>query len=205
LYRETTLLAHRAEVSLEANAVSLTLADGHTRRHALDGCAVVTVDAVSDHRFVKMLIIERATASGHFDAHERLIVITPPDRGAIAPGVVRVPQAPSEAVVVETEAWEALAAWLGKGGRLSGCSVAQLARLAAIASPQFALVIGEVAAEIALELVWESVGPIRGGNTLEAALRPLHDAARHSPRAADAWIAALARAASSIGPSRRLG
>jgi hypothetical protein len=203
LYRETTMLAPRAEVSLEASAISLTLADGQTRRHALDGCAVVTVDAASHRRFVRMLIIERETASGHFDAHERLIVITPPDRGAIAPGVVRVPRAPSEAVVVETEAWEALASWLGKGGRLAGCSVAQLARLSAIASPQFAVVIGEVAAELAIEMVWEGGGPIRGGNTLEDALRPLWDAARRSPRAADAWLAALTRAALSAAVGRR--
>lgn len=195
LYPQASLV-ERAEVSLDEDAVALTTADGHTRRHRLDGCAVVMVDATCHHRFVKMLIAERVEAHpGHFVAADRLTVITPPDRGAIAPSVVRVAAAPADAVVVETEDWEVLASWLAGGGRLSACSVAELARLAAIASPQFAVVIGEVAAEIAAEAVWERVGPLRGGHTLEDSLRPLFDAARRSPRAADALIAALSRAA----------
>lgn len=194
--------APRATISLDAAAISLTLANGHTRYHALDGCAVVTADATRERRFVKMLILERAAANvGSFAAEERLTLITPPDRGAIAPGVVRVPTAPSDAVVIEAEEWEALTRWLGGGGRLSACSVVELARLAAIASPRFAVVIGEVAAELALESVWELGGPLRGRSGLDDSLRPLYESARRSPRAGDALLAALAHAA--VAPRAR--
>jgi hypothetical protein len=189
---------HRATIALDADAVSLTLASGLTRRHPLDGCAVITVDAACHGRFVRMLILERIVPEiGRFTVEERLILITPPDRGAIAPGVARLPAAPGDAFVVETEEWEALTRWLSGGGRLAACSVLELARLAAIASPQFAVVIGEVAAELALEGVWEAAGPLRGRGRsgLDDSLRPLYDRARRSPRAADALIAALARAA----------
>lgn len=182
--------------------VALTLADGNTRRHRLDGCAVLTVDAVCQRRFVRMLIVERADSNvARFVAEDRLIVITPPDRGAIAPGVVRMPQAPLEAVVVETEDWDALTGWLVGGGRLAACSIAELARLATIASPQFAVIIGEVAAEVSLEAVWAHGGPLRGGGSLEHALWPLQEAARRSPRAGDALLSALSRAA--VAPRSR--
>ncbi len=207
-------LHRRATISLDANAVSLTLASGLTRRHELDGCAVVTVDATCNRRFVKMLILDRVVTSagsqlgpevGCYTAEERLILITPPDRGAIAPGVARLAAAPSDAFVVETEEWEALTRWLSGGGRLAACSLVELARLAAIASPQFAVVIGEVAAELAIEGVWEAAGPLRGRGRggLDDSLRPLYDSARRSPRAADALIAALARAA--VMPRARRG
>lgn len=195
LYLEPLPSPQRASISLDADSVSLTLASGYTRRHPLDGCAVVIVDAACQRRFVKMLILERSSDSGHFFADERLVLITPPDRGAIAPIAARVQAAPSESFVVETEEWEALTRWLSGGGRLSACSVLELARLASIASPQFAVVIGEVAAEIALESLWEAAGPLRGRSGLDDSLRPLYDSARRSPRAADALIAALARAA----------
>ena len=203
LYLEPLPYPKRASISLDADAVSLTLASGLTRRHPLDGCAVVTVDAACQRRFVKMLILERSRDSGHFFSDERLILITPPDRGTIAPIAARVQVAPSEAFVVETEEWEALTRWLSGGGRLAACSVVELARLAAIASPQFAVVIGEVAAEIALESLWEAAGPLRGRSGLQDSLRPFYDRARRSPRAADALIAALARA--SVVPRVRRG
>ena len=86
------------------------------------------------------------------------------------------------------------------GGRLAACAVADLARLATIATPQFAALIGEVAAQRALELVWAAYGPLRGRSDLDAALQPLVDAARDSPRAAEALVSALAHAA---GVTRR--
>jgi hypothetical protein len=194
----------RAVISLDANAISLTLPGGLTRHHSLDGCAVVTADATRQRRFVKMMILERfAGERGEHAAAERLSLITPPDRGAIAPGVVRVPMAPGDAVVIEEEEWEALHRWLVGGGRLSACSVVELARLAAIASPQFAVVIGEVAAELAMESTWELGGPLRGRSGLDDSLRPLYDLARRSPRASDALIAALSRAA--VMPRARRG
>jgi hypothetical protein len=204
LYPEPQRLIHRATVSLDADVVSLTLPDGHTQRHPLDGCAVLIVDAAYHRRFVKMLAVERTSASRNLiDSETRLIVITPPDRGAIAPGVVRVPAAPSDAVVVETEVWDVLAAWLSGGGRLTGCSMVELARLAAIATPQFAVVIGKVAAEIAIQIVSERVGPLRGGNTFDDVLRPLYEAARRTPPAAVALTSALAHAAG-MPPGRRI-
>jgi len=190
----------RAEVHLEPDVLVLRMPDGRHRRHGLDGKISTAIDGFVAHRidarwerrFVRMLILE--------SAHERVVVITPPDQGAVAPNVVRVPEAPPEAAIVDARAWDALADWVLGGGRLSACSIADLARIAAIASPQFAGVIGEVAAQRALESVWSPRGPLRGGSDLETALQPLADAARESPRAAEALVSALAHAA---GATRR--
>lgn len=188
----------RAEVSLEPDVLVLRMPDGRHRRHALDGTTSTTVDgfvsaridARWERRFVRMLILE--------GSYERVVVITPPDHGAVAPNVVRVPEAPAEAAIVDVSAWDALADWVLGGGRLP-CAIEDLARLAAIASPPFAQLIGEVAAQRALELLW-AAGPLRGGSDLESALQPLHDAARGSPRAAEALFSALAHTA---GAARR--
>jgi len=185
----------RAEVHLEPDVLVLRMPDGRQRRHALDGTTSFAcdgflasrIDARWERRFVRMLILE--------SVRERVVVITPPDQGAVAPNVVRVPEAPPEAAIVDVRAWDALADWVLGGGRLSACAIADLARIAAIASPQFAAVIGEVAAQRALELVWAARGPLRGGSDLETALQPLTDAARDSPRVAEALVSALAHVA----------
>jgi len=88
------------------------------------------------------------------------------------------------------------------GGRLAACAIGDLARLAAIATPRFAIVIGQVAAQRALELVWTERAPLRGFDDLEAALRPLVLAGRQSARAAQALEAARAYA-SGTGQRRR--
>ena len=178
----------------------LRMPDGRHRRHALDGMTSIAIDgfvaaridARWERRFVRMLILE--------SPRERVVVITPPDQGAVAPNVVRVPEAPPEAAIIDVHAWDALADWVLGGGRLSACAIADLARIAAIASAQFAVLIGEVAAQRALELAWGARGPLRGGADIETALQPLADAARESPRAAEAWVSALAHAA---GATRR--
>jgi hypothetical protein len=203
----------RADVQLDVDVLVLLMPDGRVRRHGLDGVAATTLDGfvaqtlprgstpdivrgrAAEHaapprvlrRFVRMLVLERAG--------ERHIVITPPDQGAVAPNVVSVPEAPPDAAVVDPRVWDALADWLLVGGRLSACSIDDLARLACIATPQFAVLIGEVAAQRALEHVWATRGPLRGGFDLDAALQPLADAARQSPRASDALVSALAHAA----------
>jgi hypothetical protein len=100
-------------------------------------------------------------------------------------------------------AWDPLADWVIGGGHLSTCSIPDLARLAQIATPQFAVLIGEVAAQRALEIAVSSMGPLRGGVDLESALAPLADAARRSPRAAEALISALAHAAGATRRRRR--
>jgi len=143
-------------------------------------------------RFVRMIELERDG--------ERVVVITPPDHGAVAPNVVLVPEAPSDAAIIDELSWEALADWLLGGGRLAACSIADLARLACIATPQFAVLIGEVAAQRALEHVWDASGPLRGGGDLDSVLQPLVDAAKHSTRASEALVSALSHAA---GASRR--
>jgi hypothetical protein len=190
----------RAEVQLDADVLLLAMPDGRQRRHALDGCSASLVDGFvvrreprPQRRFVRMLILERD--------HERHVIITPPDHGAVAPNVVRLPEAPHEAAIVDDHAWDALTDWIMGGGRLAGCSIADLARLAAIATPQFAVLIGEVAAQRALELVWAASGPLRGVDDVESSLHPLIVAARHSPRVAEALIAAFAHAAGE--PRRR--
>ena len=208
----------RAEVQLDADALLLTMPDGKQRRHELDGHAITLLDGFfmvrggpsasffmvrgapgagvrvrPERRFVRMLILERDAA--------RHVVITPPDRGAVAPNVVRLPEAPDDAAIVDDHAWEALADWMMSGGRFAACAIADLARLAAIATPRFAAVIGQVAAQRALEQVWATRGPLRGASDLEAALYPLIAAARHSPRVADALRAARAHAGTT--PRRR--
>lgn len=174
--------------------------DGRQHRHVLDGYAATLLDgfvavranrarndARPERRFVRMLLLDRD--------HEHQVIITPPDRGAVAPNVVRLPEAPDEAAIIDEEAWDALADWIMGGGRLAGCSIADLARLAAIATPQFAVLIGEIAAQHALELVSAARGPLRGVDDFESALHPLVTAARQSQRVAEALIAALAHAA----------
>jgi hypothetical protein len=157
-------------------------------------------------RFVRMLVLERPRDGESGGpawperSAERIVVITPPDQGAVAPNVVFLPEAPADAAIVDDRAWDALADWLLGGGRLAACSIADLARLACIATPQFAVLIGEVAAQRALEQVWAASGPLRGGQDLDSALQPLVDAAKHSPRASEALTSALAHAA---GASRR--
>jgi hypothetical protein len=197
LYRDFTVeRPARAEVQLEADALVLIMPDGLARWHPLDGAQATISDGCVatrapggrvQRRFVRMLILERDGA--------RWFVITPPDQGAVAPNVVRVPVAPSDAAVVDARAWEALTEWVIGGGRLSACSVADLARLACIATFQFAALIGEVAAQHALELAWAAGGPLRGGADVESALQPLFDAARTNARASEALVSALAHAA----------
>lgn len=207
----------RANVQLDPDALILVLPGSWIRRHPLDGVHIAISDGfvaersargssesiVTRHgapaapprvlrRFVRMLILERDG--------ERIVVITPPDHGAVAPNVVQMEEAPADAAIVDETSWDALTEWLLGGGRLAACSIADLARLACIATPQFAVLIGEVAAQRALEHVWAASGPLRGGGDLDSVLQPLVDAAKHSTRASEALVSALSHAA---GASRR--
>lgn len=203
----------RSDVQLESDVLILHMPDGKLRRLPLNGVAATIHDGCVPQpaargsspdltrvhagahaavprvlrRFVRMLVLERGG--------DRHIVITPPDHGAVAPNVVSLPEAPQDAAVLEQHAWDALADWLLSGGRLSACSISDLARLATIATPQFAVLIGEVAAQRALELVWSARGPLRGGTELDIALQPFVAAARTSVRAAEALVAAFSHAA----------
>lgn len=188
----------RSDAQLEPDALVLVMPGGWSRRIELDGVAANTSDGFVaawiegrwQRRFVRMLTLER---SG-----ERNTIISPPDGGAVAPNVVRLPEAPRDAAIVDAPVWDALADWLLGGGRLSACAISDLARLACVATPQFAALLGEVAAERALELVAMASGPLRGTSDLDSALQPLSDAARTSTRAAEALVAALAHAAGMV-------
>lgn len=186
----------RAELQLDGEIVILRLADGRARRLGLDGVSPIALDGCmhdgNDRRFVRMLVLEHAHTE---------VLVTPP--GTVAPNVVRLPEAPSDAVVIEPNAWEVLADWVIGGGRLASCTISELARLATIATPAFAVLIGEVAAQRALELGWMARGPLRGGLDLDAALQPFVQAARSSPRAAEALVSALAHAAGATRRRRR--
>jgi hypothetical protein len=209
LYRDPVpFCPARAEVQLDFDVLVLAMPDGRHRRHVLDGSAATLadgcvvaqgartrIDARPERRFVRMLILERGG--------ERHVIITPPEQGAVAPNVVRLPEAPDEAAIVDDHAWDALVDWIMGGGRLAGCSIADLARLAEIATPGFAVLIGQVAAQRALELVWAARGPLRGVESVEAALFPLASAARQSPRVAAVLAAARAHAASVTCARRR--
>jgi hypothetical protein len=191
----------RSKVQLEADVLVIEMPDGWMRRHVLHGVVATTSDGCvtrrgsRDRRFVRTLTIERLNRIA--------VVITPPEQGAVAPTVVNVPEAPGDAAIVDTPTWDALAEWLVGGGRLAACSISDLARLACIATPQFAVLIGEVAAQRALDLVWIAAHPLRSMTDLDAALQPLVDAARHSVRASEALVSALAHAAGSTRRRRR--
>ena len=150
----------RAEVQLDSDTLWLRTQDGRVRRMSLHGCAPFVVDGcfvTREHRrFVRMLELDAET-----------VIITPPERGAVAPIVVVVPEAPTNAWIVEERAWSTLAEWVCSGGRLGARSIEELARLSTIASAAFASLIGEVAAQHALELAWATRGPLRGGAELE--------------------------------------
>lgn len=213
LYRDPVpFRSARAEVHLDRDVLLLAMPDGRPRRYVLDGYAVTCLDGYVharidarpaswgssqrwERRFVRMLVLERE--------HERHVIVTPPEQGAVAPNVVRVPEAPADAAIVDSHAWEPLADWLMSGGRLAGCSIADLARLASIATSPFAALIGEVAAQHALELTWAARGPLRGAFDVETALHPLVAAARRSPRVEEALTAALAHATGAVRPRRR--
>jgi hypothetical protein len=205
LYRDPIPFSSaRADVQLDADIVVLRMPDGRLRRLALDGCSpfaidgcvTAHVDVYDERRFVRMLVLDRETT--------RDVMITPPEYGAVAPNVVRVPEAPPEAAVLDPMTWEALADWVIGGGRLAACAIAELARLATISTPQFAVLIGEVAAQRALELAWVGRGPLRGGTDVDTALQPLAEAALHSSRAAEALVSALAHAAGATRRRRRV-
>lgn len=200
LYREPApFRPARAEVQLDDSVLQLALPDGKQRRVPLDGCAASMADGCfavravprivvrPERRFVRMLVLERGD--------ERHVLITPPELGAVAPNVVRLPEPPDDAAILDPPVWDVLSDWIMGGGRLTAYAVADLARLAAIATWQFAATLGEVAAERALELVEAACGPLRGIADLDAALHPLAAAARSSPRVAHALLAALAHAA----------
>lgn len=216
LYRAPAVFCPaRADVQLGADALHVTFPDGKTRRMSLhdtaastdDGCVVQKVGLAPRaprpgepnpepprlRRFVRMLVVERG--------RETLTVITPPEQGAVAPSVVHVAEAPTDAAIVSRTVWESLSDWLLSGGRLAACAIGDLARLAQIATASFAAVIGEVCAQRALELV--GGGPLRGGLDVESALHPLSSAARTSARANEALLSARAHAAGETRRRRR--
>src|SRR5262245_18258560 len=126
LYRDPIpFQSTRTDTQVDADALVLVAPDGGWHRHSLDGVTPYTIDgyatAQAERRFVGMRVLEVGT-----------VVIAPPDQGAVAPSVVRVPEAPADAAIVDTPTWDTLADWLLGGGRLAACAIADLARLAAI-------------------------------------------------------------------------
>src|SRR5579862_3535880 len=90
LYRDPVpFCPARAELQLEADALYLLMPTGRTRRHALDSVDASVIDGFvidgARRRFVRMLTLE--------GDHDRNVIITPPEQGAVAPNVVRVPEA----------------------------------------------------------------------------------------------------------------
>ncbi|MCL4223404.1 MAG: hypothetical protein KJZ91_02900 [Myxococcales bacterium] len=188
LYRDDAFPpSPRTEVALAWSELSLYLPDGRCLQLELDGARHSVGDATARRRFVRMMSIEARQAA--------VTLITPPDRGAIAPRVAHLPAAPDDAAVLEAGVWEQLADWVASSGRLAGRTVEELARLASIATAPFAVVIGEVAAGVARDLARMASGPLRGVADVLEWLRPLQLAARSSPRAEDALVAALAACA----------
>lgn len=168
----------------------LTPPGGGERSFALAGADLAVGDATFTQRFVRHLHLETGDAE--------LDLITPPEQGAIAPRAAQLPRAPDEAGIVDRPAFDILVEWLLGGGRLGGRTIDDLARLAPLASPAFAVVIGERAGHLALEGTWPFGGPMRGGaigDDVRRRLQPLEAAARDSERAGYALVAALAACA----------
>lgn len=186
LYRDDDTMgpSPRTEVTLAWSELSLYLPDGRWRQIELDGTSNVIGDATCRRRFVRMVTIERGG--------ESIALITPPDRASIAPRVAHLPAAPDDAVVVDDGVWDTVADWIASSGRLAGRTVEELARLATVATAPFAVVLGELAAQVARDLARLVRGPLRGAGDVLEWLRPLQLAARTSPRAEDALVAALA-------------
>lgn len=183
LYAKPPAHSARARVELARDVLFLEMPDGRSRTMLLNGARFAVRDATRARRFVRHLKL--------YLADGRADLITPPEEGCIAPRAAQLPDVPDDATIVDAHAWEALVDWLQGGGRLGGRSIGELARLAAIASAQFAITLGEWAAQVAFEMTWERRGPLRGGSELQHSLRPLEEAANRHPRAADALIAAL--------------
>ena len=198
LYRSDEPVAEpRASLAIEHDSLDVTYPDGRFLRLALDGCQVGVADATFRSRFVRHLSIAAPDDS--------VDLITPPDEGAIAPRAARLPVAPAGSAVISAATWEIVVDWVQSSGRIAGRTVTEITRLTCLASPQFAVVLGELAARAAMEMVWEHAGPMRGGNDILDSLRPLEDAARTSARASEALVAALAAAAVSWHRHRRRG
>lgn len=185
----------RTLVEIGPDRLLFALPDGRARELPLSGAELTVGDATFAQRFVRHL---------HLEAHAGATdLITPPEDGAIAPRAAQLPRAPDDAAIVERSAFDTLVIWLGAGGRLGGCTIAELAGLARVATAAFAVVVGERAGQLALEAVWSHGGPMRGGATgddVRRRLRPFEEAARDSERAAEALVAALA-----YRPRMRLG
>jgi hypothetical protein len=177
----------RTRVEIGVRTLHLTLADGRPRDFALAGADLAVADATSARRFVRHMRL--------WSAAEVMHLITPPEEGAIAPRAAQLPRAPEDAGIIDRHAFETVHEWVVSGGRLGGRTIEELARLARLATSAFAAVIGERAAQIAVETIWPFGGPMRGGVTgddVRHRLRPLEVAARDSDRAAEALVAALA-------------
>ncbi len=175
----------RSRVEIELDRLIVTVPEGSRRVLELRSARFEVRDAAAVSRFVRELRIEVAGGAAHF--------ITPPEDGAIAPRALGLPPAPTDASVLDRSTWETLVEWLRGGGRLSGRTVGELARLARLATSSFAIAIGEAAARVATEMTWERGGPMRSSAAdPHELLRPLEEAARDSARAADALVAALA-------------
>jgi len=177
----------RALVELDAHSLYLSTSGGGWEEVCLEGARVSSRDASCSSRFVRHVVVRTAL--------RRVDLITPPERGSIAPRAARLPGVPRWSIIIEPAVWETVSGWVRSGGGLSGRTILELARLACVSTSQFAVAIGECIAHVAAEMTWERLGPMRGGGAFLQMLKPLEDAARESPRAGEALVAAQSRGA----------
>jgi hypothetical protein len=177
----------RAQVELDSHSLYLSTEDELWDEVPLHGARVFARDASCESRFVRHVMVRTH--------HQRVDLITPPERGAIAPRAARLPGVPKASRIVEPAVWDTVSSWIRSGGGLSGRTIHELARIASIATSQFAIAVGECVAHVAAELTWQRLGPMRGGGTFVQMLQPLEQAARTSQRANEALVAAMSRGA----------
>ena len=179
-----------ATIEIDGDTVQITFDDDHTRCLELDGARVEVADAACQLRFVRLATVVTSAETIEF--------ITPPAKGAIAPRAARIPTAPAGSVVISTTAFASIVTWIQTSGRLHGHTMAELANLACIATPQLAVAIGTSAGQVAVGHGWPPGGPHRGGSDPGHILRPLAWAARRSHRAAQAFTAATLQSATQV-------
>ncbi len=183
LYREKRGNSKVLDIQVEQGRVSIITANGEWRSMSLDVYHCETRDASCGGRFVKQLLIGGKVNESF---------ITPPEEGAIAPRASGLPavELPSCSVLA-SDTWQCLANWLIGGATLAGRTTEDLAMIATIASPQFAIIIGEQVAMATLALAVDVCSPMRRSFQKQWGLSPLRQRAKKSERARDALLAAL--------------
>lgn len=118
------------------------------------GAQMHGMDAMCEGRFVRQLTL--------WNSQERLVLISSPLEGSIAPRAARLPIANLQATVLPRAQLLQLEQWLGWRRRINACSLIQLVHFAEFAEEGYAGMLGELYARRVQELSELSGDPLRG-------------------------------------------